>query len=85
MRFSQFKSIPLSLIGTVVLTIVLSLVILTSLAPPLTAGDCAIGGCDCGSCGESCKTGSIRIDFYGVSVVYYDCLCPGTYCQGTAI
>ncbi len=85
MRHSMFTRVKLPLVGTIILSLILFFVVATSLAPPLMAGDCAIGGCDCGSCGSDCKTKSLRIDFFGVDIVLYECLCPGTaFCQGQA-
>lgn len=84
MTLLKLKKIPVSLFGTVILSLLLSFVLVTSMAPSLTAGDCAIGGCDCGSC-ENCDKFGGRIDIMGFPVVVYYCSCPGVICQGQAL
>lgn len=86
MRLSKVKKLPLSLLGTVVLTLILSFMVVNTFSTNLLAGSCAIGGCDCGDCANCDKFGG-RILVMGVPVVVYGCSCGDDLpaCQGTAL
>ena len=68
---------------TIVLSMALAFLLFNSLATPLLAADCAVGGCDCGECSNCLLTWG-RIPVPTASIVYYGCSCSGVYCTGFA-